>query len=147
MLGDGAYPNGSYDDFMNYYEPTWGRHKARIRPAIGNHEYGDPDDRSRGAGYFSYFGDAAGDPNQGWYSYDLGAWHIVVLNSNCSEVGGCGDGSPQGQWLRADLAAHPAQCTAAYFHTPRFSSGQKHGNDINTIDFWQTLVRRTASSW
>ena len=125
---------------MNFYEPTWGRHKARTRPAIGNHEY----NTDRGAGYFSYFGDSAGDPLQGWYSYDLGSWHIIVLNSNCSAVGGCGQGSPQGQWLRNDLQAHPSQCTLAYFHTPRFSSGQKHGNDLNTRDFWQVLYEHGA---
>jgi hypothetical protein len=80
----------------------------------------------------------------GWYSYDIGDWHIVVLNSNCSEVGGCGASSPQGQWLAADLAANPSLCTAAYFHTPRFSSGLKHGNDINTRDFWQVLYEHGA---
>jgi hypothetical protein len=139
VLGDAAYPDGSYEDFMNYYEPTWGRHKARTRPAIGNHEY----NTDRGAGYFSYFSDA-GDPLQGWYSYDLGEWHVVVLNSNCSAVGGCGTASPQGQWLRDDLEAHPNQCTLAYFHTPRYSSGLKHGNDLNTRDFWQVLYEHGA---
>jgi hypothetical protein len=140
VLGDAAYPDGSYEDFMSFYEPTWGRHKARTRPAIGNHEYGT----DRGAGYFSYFAEAAGDPLMGWYSYDIGDWHIVVLNSNCSEVGGCGADSPQGRWLAADLAANPRLCTAAYFHTPRFSSGQKHGNDLNTRDFWQVLYEHGA---
>jgi hypothetical protein len=119
---------------LNYYEPTWGRHKARTRPAIGNHEY----NTGRGAGYFSYF-ESAGDPLQGWYSYDLGEWHIIVLNSACADVGGCGADSPQGQWLRSDLIANPAQCTLAYFHTPRFSSGQYHGSDLDTIDFWNVL--------
>jgi hypothetical protein len=137
VLGDAAYPNGSYEDFANCYHPTWGRHLARTRPTIGNHEY----NTDRGAGYFSYFGEAAGDPLQGWYSYDLGNWHVVVLNSSCSAVGGCGTGSPQGIWLRDDLEAHPSQCTLAYFHTPRFSSGEKHGNDLNTSDFWQVLYQ------
>ena len=139
MLGDAAYPDGTYDNFMEFYEPTWGRHKARTRPAIGNHEYND----DRGAGYFTYFPDA-GDPLQGWYSYELGDWHVVVLNSNCGAVGGCGQNSPQGRWLRNDLLAHPSQCTLAYFHTPRFSSGEKHGNDLNTRDFWQVLYEHGA---
>jgi hypothetical protein len=91
---------------------------------------------SNAAGYFSYFGTAAGDPTKGYYSYDLGAWHIVVLNSNCSEVGGCGAGSPQELWLRADLAAHPTVCTLAYWHHARFSSGD-HGNHPSMQPMWQ----------
>ena len=123
MLGDTAYQNGTPDEFARCYEPTWGRHKARTRPAVGNHEYGTPG----AAGYFAYFGAAAGEAGKGWYSYDLGAWHVVALNSNCSHVGGCQAGSEQERWLRADLAANAAECTLAYMHHPRFSSANVHG--------------------
>jgi hypothetical protein len=90
------------------------------------------------AGYFSYFGSAAGDPARGYYSFDLGTWHIVALNSNCAYVGGCHAGSPQEQWLRADLAAHPAKCTLAFWHHPLFSSG-KFGAWEGMAPFWQAL--------
>jgi hypothetical protein len=133
-LGDNAYPDGTLDEFANCYDPTWGRHKARTHPTVGNHEYNTPG----AAGYFSYFGAAAGDPATGYYSFDLGAWHIIALNSNCSEVGGCGAGSSQEQWLRADLAAHPATCTLAYWHHPRFSSGI-YGDNAKVRAFWQAL--------
>jgi hypothetical protein len=133
-LGDLAYPNGTAEDFK-CYDKTWGRVKNRTRPAVGNHEF-----HSTGASYyFQYFGAAAGDAKTGYYSYELGSWHIVVLNSECAEVGGCGAGSPEEKWLRADLAAHPAGCTLAYFHKPRFSSGLNHGNDPEIGAFWQAL--------
>jgi hypothetical protein len=142
--GDNAYPNGSAADYANCYDPTWGRHKARTRPAIGNHDYHTP-----GApAYFDYFGAAAGERGKGYYSYDLGAWHIVVLNSNCADIDGCQAGSPQEQWLRADLAAHPTTCTLAYFHHPRFSSGPDHRpelrNNIEMRPFWQALYSAGA---
>lgn len=106
---------------------------------ISHHDY-----HTRGAfGYFDYFGDAAGDPSKGYYSYDLGLWHIIALNSNCSKVGGCGPGSPQEQWLRADLTAHPATCTLAYWHHPRFSSGH-HGSEVVFEAFWQALYEHDA---
>jgi LysM repeat protein len=125
-LGDNAYELGSSNDFQFCYGPTWGRHKARTRPVPGNHEYG-----VEGAmGYFGYFGDAATplEPGctrhcKGYYSYDLGAWHLIALNSES----GNGVGSEQEQWLRADLAAHPTHCTLAYWHRPRYSSGY-HGS-------------------
>jgi hypothetical protein len=133
-LGDLAYPNGAPEDFK-CYDRTWGRVKGRTRPAVGNHEF-----HSTGASYyFQYYGVAAGDPKTGYYSYDLGTWHVVVLNSECVEVGGCGAGSPEEKWLRADLAAHPVGCTLAYFHKPRFSSGLNHGNDPEVGAFWQAL--------
>jgi len=133
-LGDNVYPSGAPTSYTNCYDPTCGRHKARTYPVPGNHDYVTP-----GApGYFNYFGAAAGDPSKGYYSYDLGAWHIVVLNSNCSAVGGCGAGSPQEQWLRADLAAHPALCTLAEWHHPRFDSGI-YGNNSAMQPFWQAL--------
>jgi hypothetical protein len=138
-LGDNAYPNGSSTDFLNCYQPTWGRHKARTYPVAGNHEYITPG----AAGYFGYFGARAGDPTKGYYSFNLGAWHVIALNSNCGDVGGCDAGSPQEQWLRADLAAHPARCTVAMWHHPRFSSG-KHGNDDRMQAFWQALYEAGA---
>src|ERR1700674_5568274 len=133
-LGDLAYPDGTAENFK-CYNKTWGRVKDRTRPAVGNHEF-----HSLGATYyFQYFGAAAGDPKTGYYSYDLGSWHIVVLNSECTEVGGCGAGSHEEKWLRADLSAHPSGCTLAYFHKPRFSSGLNHGNDPEVGAFWQAL--------
>ena len=120
-LGDLAYEVGSTAEFRDCYDPAWGRFKARMRPVPGNHEYG-----TQGAeGYYTYFGDAA-SPNepgctrdcQGYYSYDVGTWHLIALNSEIAT----NTGSPQEQWLRADLAAHPAACTLAYWHRPRFSS-------------------------
>ena len=125
-LGDNAYPDGSAEDFAECYDPTWGRFEDRTKPSPGNHDY----DTEGAEGYFDYFGKAAGDPEEGYYSYNLGRWHIVALNSNCEEVpGGCEASSPQGRWLEADLAANEDKsCTLAYMHHPRFSSGEKHGN-------------------
>lgn len=138
-VGDLAYPDGSKENFT-CYDRTWGRVKARTRPAPGNHEF-----HSAGAAYyFEYFGPAAGDPADGYYSYSLGAWHVIVLNSECSEVGGCGIGSREEKWLRADLSAHPASCTLAYWHKPLFSSGGKHGNDLEIMPLWQVLYDADA---
>lgn len=114
VLGDDAYDNGSTAEFANCYDPTWGRHKYRTKPSAGNHEY----NTSGAAPYFAYFGAVAGTPGQGWYSYSLGAWHIIVLNSNLSTNAG----GTQDTWLKADLAAHPNQCTLAYYHHPLYSS-------------------------
>ena len=104
-LGDEQYNAGSAAAFAASYHPSWGRLDAIAHPVVGNHEYGRP-----AAGpYFDYFGAAAGTPGQGWYSYELGAWHVIALNANCARIaGGCGAGSPQELWLRADLAAHPS---------------------------------------
>jgi hypothetical protein len=133
--GDNAYSNGSPTEYSGCFGPTWGRSKYRVRPAPGNHEYGTPD----AAGYFSYFGPVVGSPGQGWYSYDLGAWHVIVLNSNCSAIGGCAAGSAQERWLRADLAASAARCTVAIWHHPRFSSGSVHGNNSAVGGLWAAL--------
>jgi hypothetical protein len=136
-LGDNAYPDGTLAEFNAYYEPTWGRHKARTRPSVGNHDYFTPG----ASGYFNYFGAAAGDPAEGYYSYDVGDWHIIVLNSECAEVGGCEAGSPQEQWLQADLAANPAACTLAYWHRPLFSIGS---TTSDVYDFWSLLYAAGA---
>jgi acid phosphatase type 7 len=133
-LGDTVYDSGTAQEFADCYDPTWGRHKSRTRPAVGNHEYLTPG----ASGYFGYFGAAAGDPKKGYYSYELGSWHIVVLNSNCAKVGGCHAGSPQEQWLRKDLAAHPTTCTLAYWHHPRFSFGKYDDNEATRV-LWQAL--------
>ncbi|MBM7857214.1 CBM96 family carbohydrate-binding protein [Lentzea nigeriaca] len=128
MLGDEQYNSGSLANFNASYDPSWGRLKTITRPVIGNHEYGT----SGASGYFTYFGNAA-TPLQpgctkncnGWYSFNIGEWHVVVLNSECTRISGgtgCAVGSPQQQWLAADLAANPKLCTAAMFHRPRWSS-------------------------
>ncbi len=134
-LGDTVYDDGTPAEFAGCYAPTWGRHKARTRPAVGNHEYGTPG----ASGYFGYFGAAAGEPGKGWYSYALGAWHVVALNSNCGEVGGCQAGSAQERWLRTDLAAHPTKCTIAYLHHPAFSSGNLHGGSPSVLPLVRAL--------
>lgn len=128
--GDNAYPDGKLTEFNNCYAPTWGRHKNRTKPVPGNHDY----HVSGAGGYFDYFGAAAGDPSKGYYSYNLGAWHIIALNSEISQSAG----SAQEKWLRADLAANPKTCTLAYWHKPRFSSGQ-HGNIAASQPLWQAL--------
>ncbi len=132
LLGDNVYESGSGKEYNDCFQPSWGRHKARTRPAAGNHEY-----NTRGAkGYFDYFGSAAGERGKGYYSYDVGGWHVVVLNSNIER----GANSPQIQWLRADLAKHTTEaCTLAYWHHPRFSSADKHGNDPTQSEFWEVL--------
>lgn len=133
--GDNAYENGTAEEFATCYDETWGRHKARTRPAPGNHDW----NTSALRGYFGYFGDAArGADGHSWYSYDLGAWHVIVLDSECSRVGGCGADSPQGRWLAADLEASDATCTVAIWHKPRFTSGE-HGNDRSVAPFWTAL--------
>jgi hypothetical protein len=135
-LGDEAYPSGTVANFEECYGPSWGRFKGRTKPVPGNHEY-----YTEGArGYFEYFGEAAGDPGGGYYSYELGSWHVVALNSNCEEVR-CGPGSPQRRWLEEDLAANDeARCTLAYMHHPRFSSGEEHGSTAGGVEkLWEAL--------
>jgi len=140
VSGDLAYPNGSDEDFANCYGPTWGRFKDRTRPAPGNHEY----NTDGASGYVRYFGAAAGDPTKGYYSYELGGWHIIALNSECVKVGGCSAASPEGRWLQQDLAQHPETCTLAYFHKPLFSSGAAHGNVPQMKPLWQMLYHAGA---
>ncbi len=133
-LGDLVYERGTDEEFARCYGPPWGRHRARTRPVPGNHEYGT----GSADGYFRYFGARAHPPN-GWYSFDLGAWHVVVLNSNCAKVGGCRAGSPQERWLREDLARSGRRCTLAAMHHPPFSSGL-HGSDLTLVDLWRALA-------
>ncbi|HXG26882.1 MAG TPA: metallophosphoesterase [Candidatus Binatia bacterium] len=133
-LGDNAYDDGTREQFERCYEPTWGRHRDRTWPSPGNHEY-----RTSGAaGYFDYFGGRAGPDRRGWYAFDLGAWRVYSLNSNCEPIGGCGRDSAQVAWLAADLAAYPKRCTLAFMHHPRFSSGA-HGSDTSLELIWNTL--------
>jgi hypothetical protein len=132
--GDNAYERGSATEYAECYDPSWGRHLARTRPTPGNHEYGT----SGAAGYRGYFGARALDEGRTYYSYDLGGWHLVALDSNCAAVGGCGVGSPQEQWLRLDLARNPTDCTIGYWHHPRFSSGA-HGSSTAVAPLWQAL--------
>lgn len=136
-LGDNAYSIGSSAQFTDCYAPTWGRHKERTHPAPGNHDYYT----AGAAGYYTYFGTAASPQDtdcasdcKGYYAYNLGEWHIIVLNSEIDHS----VGSPQEQWLRADLAANPSQCTLAYWHKPLFSSGL-HGNNPSVRPLWQAL--------
>jgi hypothetical protein len=139
-LGDNAYEDGSPEDFADCYEPSWGRYKDRTKPTPGNHEY-----YSRGAeGYFGYFGEAAGEPGKGYYSYDLGAWHIVALNSNCEFVGGCYAGDPQVRWLKTDLADNRRNCTLAYFHHPLFTSGRYRPGIPEVKPLWEALYAAGA---
>jgi hypothetical protein len=133
--GDNAYQNGTTANYADCYAPSWGRYRARTRPTPGNHDYNTP-----GAlPYFAYFGANAGDSGKGYYSYDVGTWHAIALNSSIAS----GAGSPQEQWLRADLAAHPVTCTVAYWHFPRFSSGV-HGNIAGVTALWQALYDGAA---
>jgi len=135
LLGDNQYENATLAKYQASFDPTWGRMKAIIHPAAGNHEYLTPD----ATDYFDYFGAAAGQRPGGYYSWDLGGWHFVVINSNCTKaIGGCSRSSPQYQWLVADLAAHKSRCTLAYWHHPRFSSGV-HGDETATDRFWRAL--------
>jgi len=135
--GDNANPNGTTANFTDCFDPTWGRHKARMHPALGDNEYRTTD----AAPYFAYFGAGVGDPGAGYYSYNLGSWHIIVLNSNCSQIDGCAPDSPQGQWLQADLAANPSTCILAIHHEPLFSS---KGGDEDLRDFWEPLYAAGA---
>jgi 3',5'-cyclic AMP phosphodiesterase CpdA len=133
-LGDLQYEDASHEKFLGSYDPSWGRVKEITRPVPGNHEYRTPG----AAGYYRYFGAAAGKPAEGYYSFDLGTWHVIALNSQCAAVGGCREGSPQETWLRADLAENPRRCTLAYWHHPRYSSGT-HGSDRAYRPFFQAL--------
>lgn len=135
-LGDVQYEAGTLPAFRAFYGPTWGRFKARTSPVPGNHEYETPG----ASGYFAYFGRAAGPWGRGYYSFDLGSWHLVALNSSIARSASSG----QGLWLRADLAATSKRCVLAFWHSPRFSSGSEHGNDNSTSAFWSALYAARA---
>ncbi len=139
-LGDNQYNCGGYTAYKEVYDPTWGRVLSMTHPVPGNHEYltsGGTDCGSNAAGYFEYFGSSAGPSGKGYYSYNIGAWHIIALNSNCSQVGGCGSGTPQYNWLKNDLATHSNFCTLAYWHHPLFSSGGYTSAAVKA--FWDLL--------
>ena len=148
-LGDNQYECGSYEADVSSYDLSWGRVKAITYPVVGNHEdltqgtgTGCSSDNAGAAGYFKYFGAAAGTPEKSYYSFDIGTWHLIALNSNCSSFGGCTEGSPQGRWLQTDLLAHKNQCTLAYWHIPLFSSGGRARD--NTKPFWELLYNNNA---
>jgi hypothetical protein len=148
VLGDNQYYCGGYQAFLQSYDPSWGRIKDITHPAVGNHEYltsGGTDCNAANAGaagYFSYFGSAAGQPGHGYYSFDVGTWHLIALNSNCGDAGGCSASSPQGVWLANDLKTHSNVCTLAFWHIPLFSSGGRANN--NSKAFWQQLYDNNA---
>ena len=129
-LGDHAYPKGTPQEWANCYGPTWGRFKDRPRPSLGNHDL----ITGRGQPYFDYFGENAGPKGRGYYSYELGAWHILSLNGTEA----VGSTSPQALWLRQDLKDHPSECLLAYWHVPMYSSGP-HGNESEMKEVWKML--------
>jgi hypothetical protein len=135
-LGDTQYDAGALADYRDYYAPTWGRFKGRTKPSPGNHEY-----KTAGAsGYFAYFGRAARPAGRSYYSFDLGGWHLISLDSNIDHSAG----SVQSQWLRADLRRSSQRCVLAFWHHPRFSSGAAHGDDTTVRPFWRILYRHRA---
>jgi acid phosphatase type 7 len=142
--GDLAYDNGNAADFRDCYRPTWGRFKDRTNPVPGNHEYGTPDAEA----YFQYWGAQAGPVGKGFYSFNLGVWHIVALNTNCDapSLGGCGSGSPEETWLRRDLSEHPNACIVAFGHHALFSSGlfKRHAVHPELKQLWQDLYAAHA---
>ncbi len=151
-LGDVQYYCGALQAFQNSYDLSWGQVKSITHPVVGNHEYlthggsspstGCDASNAGAAGYFQYYGSAAGTVGQGYYSFDVGAWHLIALNSNCSDAGGCGTSSAQYKWLQADLAAHTNFCTLAYWHIPLYSSGGRAS--ANTQQFWNLLYTNNA---
>jgi hypothetical protein len=138
-LGDLAYQDGSKADFDNCYAPTWGRFKERSRPTTGNHEY----IQKGAAPYFDYWGPVAGDRSKGYYSFDIGSWHLITLNSTCGAVGGCAKGTPMEQWLRKDLASTKAHCILAYWHHPRFFTPSRQPG----LSHMDTSDRKMAPFW
>lgn len=138
--GDQQYADGALEKFRTSYDASWGRFNPVVRPVPGNHEYQTPG----AAGYYAYFGASAGDPTKGYYSYDVGTWHVVALNSHCIDVGGCEAGSAQAEWLRADLAASAARCTLAYWHEPSYSPMSAVGDGTALTTSWQLLYADAA---
>jgi Calcineurin-like phosphoesterase len=136
LLGDNQYPSGELAEYRRFYDPTWGRLRARTRPVPGNHEYETP----RAAGYFAYFGRAARPKGRSYYSFNLGGWHLIALNSSIDHS----PGSAQERWLRADLVATAKRCILAYWHVPRFSSGAHQGSWGSTGILWDDLYAARA---
>ena len=142
-LGDTCH-NPTEDCYSSFYNPSWGRVKSITYPTVGNHEYGV----SGASTYYDYFNGSgnfsgtAGDRDKGYYSYDVGSWHFIVLNTQCSQAGGCGTSSPQYLWLQNDLQTHSNQCTLAYWHIPLFSSGGRANN--NSLNFYTLLYNYNA---
>ena len=137
IAGDVAYQTRrNPHPFLTCFDPAWGRHRARIRPALGNHDYAD----DSAAAYFEYFGERAGPRPAGYYSYEVGRWHVIALNTNIA----IGDSSPQARWLRTDLALNAGRCTVAYMHHPRFSSGP-HAERDALVPLWRILARSGVS--
>jgi len=135
-LGDNAYPSGRTEDYRDCYAPSWGRHAGRTRPSPGNHDY----ESAGAAPYYQYFGGNAGPLGLGYYSFDLGSWHIISLNSNIPAQAA----SAQGQWLKADLQTYKNfNCTLAYWHHPLFTSGA-NGDSAEMRDFWRLLYEAGA---
>jgi len=130
-IGDNAYESGTLDQYLNCYDPTWGRHRERTKPIPGNHEYLTPE----ASGYFQYFSNIPS-----YYAYDLGGWRVYALNSEID----VSENSPQVTWLKADLASNPAQCVLAYWHRPRWSSGSHHGSNEDYQDLWRILYEAGA---
>lgn len=139
VVGDLVYPDSSGNYFAKCWAPTWGRFRNRMIPTVGNHGYNAPGAPE----YYSYFGPKAGDPQKGYYSFNLGAWHVVVLNAECSGIGGCGATSPEGTWLQSDLAANPAVCTLALWHEPLYTSETGLAS-TSVRPFWQILYNAGA---
>jgi len=134
-LGDEQYEDGLLSEFQNSYDLSWGRALGKSHPVPGNHEYASG---SNGNGYFAYFGARAGTAGRGWYSFNVGQWHLIALNANCTHVGGCGASSPQMTFLKNDLAKHHPACTLAFWHQARFSSGPQ-GNVVAMDAIWKVL--------
>ena len=146
-LGDNQYYCGGYQAYLQSYDLSWGALKSITHPSVGNHEYltsggTDCSPTTNAAGYFQYFGSAAGQTGQGYYSFDVGTWHIIALNTNCGNAGGCSSGSPQYNWLQSDLAAHTNYCTLAFWHIPLYSSGGRAAS--NSQSFWNLLYAYNA---
>ena len=151
-LGDNQYYCGGLVAWQKSYDPSWGRVKSITHPSVGNHEYitsttssaatGCDSSNAGANGYYTYFGSAAGARGSGYYSYNIGSWHLIALNTNCGDAGGCSTSSPQGKWLAADLANNTRRCTLAYMHIPLFSSGGRANQNSKT--FWDQLYAAHA---
>jgi len=132
-LGDNQYNEGALSDFQSSYDPTWGRRKGRTYPAPGNHEYQTPD----ADGYYDYFGRRAHRSSEGFYGFNIGRWHLVSINT--------GNGAPSDaelRWVRRNLSRDRHRCELAYWHHPRWSSGNTHGSDARMNGLWQVLFRQ-----